>query len=196
VAAKAFGSTEGKPETPNPFPHSQLDYFGDLPVLATEFIADAPGSSQPADTLSKRLSLKPGEPGYLALNDRVRIFKEICQAVSKMHAEKIIHRDLKPENILITSDGNVKIIDFGLSTRRGYIPLDGYGVEIHGGTPGYASNGQLAGYPGEYYDDIYALYKISEKVFDVTLTSMVRHQSVKDFLKEAFPVVLRSTPLQ
>ncbi len=43
------------------------------------------------------------------------IFKQLVSAVQHCHSNNFAHRDIKPENILLTSDNNVKLIDFGLS---------------------------------------------------------------------------------
>ena len=54
----------------------------------------------------------------LALDDRLRLFLDICDGVQHAHLNQILHRDLKPSNILVTEiDGRpvVKIIDFGLA---------------------------------------------------------------------------------
>lgn len=53
-----------------------------------------------------------------------RIFYQTCKAVSHMHSQnpKIIHRDLKIENLLISSDGNIKLCDFGSATIEVHQP--------------------------------------------------------------------------
>ena len=43
--------------------------------------------------------------------------RKILGAVKEMHAKKVIHRDIKPENIMLAADGEVKLIDFGLSRQ-------------------------------------------------------------------------------
>ena len=46
----------------------------------------------------------------------VRIYTaQIVSVLEALHKGNVMHRDLKPENILITSEGHIKITDFGLS---------------------------------------------------------------------------------
>lgn len=51
--------------------------------------------------------------------EKQRLFQEILQGVAAAHRSNIIHRDLKPANILVGVEGNVKIIDFGISKFKG-----------------------------------------------------------------------------
>ncbi|XP_043480793.1 cyclin-dependent kinase 4-like [Leptopilina heterotoma] len=46
---------------------------------------------------------------------RQRMSKEILQGVDFLHSHRITHRDLKPQNLLVTSEGRIKIADFGLA---------------------------------------------------------------------------------
>jgi eukaryotic-like serine/threonine-protein kinase len=51
----------------------------------------------------------------LAVHDRVRLFLQVVRAVAYAHGQLVIHRDLKPSNILVTTDGYVRMLDFGIA---------------------------------------------------------------------------------
>src|SRR5690606_34019722 len=53
-----------------------------------------------------------------SLRERLRLFREVCEAVQFAHGRAIIHRDLKPSNILVGGDGSVKLLDFGIARQQ------------------------------------------------------------------------------
>ena len=51
----------------------------------------------------------------LGIRERLKLFLDVCAAVSYAHERLIIHRDLKPANILVDTTGQVKLLDFGIA---------------------------------------------------------------------------------
>jgi eukaryotic-like serine/threonine-protein kinase len=86
------------------------------------------------------------------LNERLKLFEQVCGAVAFAHARLLVHRDIKPSNILIDSDGSAKLVDFGIAHA-----LDDSGVALDAFTPGFASPEQIAGAASSIATDIYSL---------------------------------------
>jgi mitogen-activated protein kinase kinase len=64
------------------------------------------------DNVYKQVKMRGGRTGERVLG---KIACGVLGGLGYLHERKIIHRDIKPSNILITSDGNVKLCDFGVS---------------------------------------------------------------------------------
>jgi serine/threonine-protein kinase len=55
------------------------------------------------------------ETHQLSIDERLDLFRQVCDAVQYSHANLIVHRDLKPGNILVTTNRTVKLLDFGIA---------------------------------------------------------------------------------
>jgi serine/threonine protein kinase/tetratricopeptide (TPR) repeat protein len=90
----------------------------------------------------------------------------IAEGLAAAHGKRIVHRDLKPENVFVTSDGRVKVLDFGLARfseevstedETGTLTPAGTQVGTIMGTVGYMAPEQVAGKPADHRSDIFAL---------------------------------------
>jgi serine/threonine protein kinase len=82
----------------------------------------------------------------LSIAERVKLFRQVCSAVSYAHQHLAIHRDIKPSNILVTEEGLPKLLDFGIAKlltpeAESQHTLTAYQMM----TPEYASPEQIAG---------------------------------------------------
>lgn len=94
------------------------------------------------------------ERGFLPPDIAIDIASQVCSALQFAHKHQIIHRDIKPHNIIITSEGEVKVTDFGIA-RAGTSTMTQTGSIL--GTAHYISPEQAQGAPTEIPSDIYSL---------------------------------------
>ncbi len=108
----------------------------------------------------------PGQPlnvyvrtQALPLGDVLRLFQQVCEAVQYAHQHGIIHRDLKPSNIVVDTDGQPKILDFGLARQITVAEHDLTSTNQVMGTLPYMSPEQARGATDEVstLTDVYAL---------------------------------------
>lgn len=136
----------------------------------------------------------------LPFKDRLRLFAQICDAVSHGHERGIIHRDLKPGNVLVDGDGHIKVIDFGVaratdSDMRMTQAQTSAGQIV--GTIQYMSPEQCAADPHDLdiRSDVYALgvmlYEIIVDRLPYDLSKTAIHEAVR-IVQEVEPTRITS----
>ncbi|UCG58181.1 MAG: protein kinase [Phycisphaerales bacterium] len=127
--------------------HDVVEQDEDTSFLVLEYVA--------GETLAERI-----DRGTLEPQEALVVGEQIVQAIAAAHEHGVIHRDLKPSNIRITSEGNVKVLDFGIAKAvdpeelQGQTSLTQTGRLI--GTPAYMSPEQLRGDRVDKRSDIWS----------------------------------------
>lgn len=95
----------------------------------------------------------------LPIKERLRLFRDVCEAVQHAHLHAVIHRDLKPSNVLVRADGTVRLLDFGIAKQldRFDAPADRTRTGLRMMTPAYAAPEQIRGERIGIYTDVYSL---------------------------------------
>jgi len=118
--------------------------------------------------------------------------RQAATAVARAHQSGIVHRDLKPGNIMVTTDGVVKVLDFGLAKRQSPMSERDQtqtALTIAGtvmGTPSYMSPEQARGESEDWRTDIFSfgviLYEIAggRRPFDGKNTHAIMYQIVHE----------------
>ena len=122
------------------------------PFLAAELLE--------GETIREKL-----QSGRLPLTKAIDCARQTAAGLAAAHARQVVHRDIKPENLFLTSDGRLKILDFGLAKRTvGGAPDDSdtrldtstsAGLVL--GTVGYMSPEQVRGQQVDHRSDLFSL---------------------------------------
>lgn len=130
---------------------------GEIYFLVMEYI-----NGETLESLIQR-----SRPHGLKFNATLSILNQVLDALSYAHSLGVVHADLKPANVILTSEGNVKLLDFGVSKTH-QLKQDQYAakrksenVETLGYTPNYASLNLLSGKEPNLSDDMFALFCIA-----------------------------------
>jgi serine/threonine-protein kinase len=92
------------------------------------------------------------------VRERLRLFRDVCEAVQHAHRHAIIHRDLKPSNILVTEDGKVKLLDFGIAKQLESLDAaEQTRTGLRAMTPAYAAPEQVRAGRLGIHTDVYSL---------------------------------------
>lgn len=120
-------------------------------------------------------------------NEAVRIISDVCSGLNVLHDNGIIHRDITAANIILSADGNVKIIDYGISRLpKQNVSRDTFIL----GTAGYAAPEQFGFSQTDARSDIYAVGVLlnvmltgafpSDKIYEGKLGKIIRRCTLID----------------
>ncbi len=122
----------------------------------------------------------------LALRPLLNLFLQVSDAVDYAHRNLVVHRDLKPGNILVTTDGRVKLLDFGTAKLLGPGGLSKSQLTQPGFrafTPEYASPEQVLGGAVTTATDVYSLGVILYRLLSGRSPYKFEHWADREFFK-------------
>jgi serine/threonine-protein kinase len=93
--------------------------------------------------------------GPLGVRPTMDMVAQVGAGLQAAHTAGLIHRDIKPANILFTSEGGVRVTDFGIAHAVGSTPVTSTGMVM--GTPGYIAPERVCGAMAGPASDLYAL---------------------------------------
>lgn len=143
----------------------------DQPFIAMEFLD--------GESMSEMIHRQAPLP----LERRIQLIIELCAGLGHAHRSGIVHRDIKPGNLMITTEGSLKILDFGLARLTAGASQAGLTrVGAIMGTPHYMSPEQVRGETVDARSDIFSVGLVLYELLSYT----------KAFSGDSAPVVLHN----
>lgn len=138
----------------------------------------------------------------LGIDERLRLFLQVCDAVEHAHRRFVVHRDLKPANVLVTGEGQVKLLDFGIARlldrdEHGGKPATGTALRMM--TPEYASPEQVRGEQVTVASDVYQLGLVLHELLSGRRPYVLRRRSASEIERvicEQAPTRLSTAPFR
>jgi non-specific serine/threonine protein kinase/serine/threonine-protein kinase len=119
----------------------------------------------------------------LPLHARLKLFRQICQAIEYAHSRLIVHRDLKPSNILITKKGTPKLLDFGIAKILDQSDAGETQTGMFAFTPNYAAPEQIRGETLTTAADVYSLGVILYEMLTGTRPYSLENGNLSQIIK-------------
>lgn len=131
----------------------------------------------------------------LDIEERLRLFREVCSAVQHAHRNLVVHRDLKPSNILVDENGAPKLLDFGIAKLLSTASDNNRGqtaTNFNVMTPEYASPEQMRGEMVTTATDVYSLGVVLYELLTGNRPFSFHNESLENIVQ----TVCRSEPLR
>ncbi len=128
---------------PNIVKVNNLGTYEGLPYMVNELIT--------GQTLRQILDIR----GKFSIIEALDIMEQLCRAVYYAHQHGVIHRDIKPQNIFLSSDGTIKLGDFGIATFQNANHVTRSEIVI--GSVHYMAPEISQGNPASERSDIYSM---------------------------------------
>ncbi len=142
-----------------------------LPYFVLEYVEGVP-----IDTYLER--------NQLSVDERLTLFRKVCEAVHYAHQNLVVHRDLKPSNILVTAAGEPRLLDFGiaklLNPELAVGSLEATETWHRVLTPNYASPEQIRGDLITTASDVYSLGVLLYRLLTGCLPYRLTGRSVQE----------------
>lgn len=117
--------------------------------------------------------------GNFGLNQGLEVATQLLRALGMLHRRNIVHRDIKPENVLLGSDGQLRVLDFGLA----YCP--GLSTQAPGELPGTPTHIAPEAYSGATPSVAQDLYSAGVTLYYL-LTGHYPHGEIEAFQRPRF----------